>query len=210
LSSFLAILRQLPRLRLLFLSIFLGIFVIVGFDVLAAVYFRDVLHESESFFGLAIGLVGVGTLVATLLLMLRKGTPSAWNDLVVGMGLLALIPLVLALVTNLTDLGFARGLVLAVCLVGGVGNGLVNVQVSTLLQTLTPPAVLGQVGGLFQSTAVAGQLLGAVLTPLLVPLLLPVSTYFTLSTLALLSVVAYLIVQLRKPGLRALTTNVAN
>jgi MFS family permease len=100
--------------------------------------------------------------------------------------------------------------VLAACLIGGIGNGLVNVQTSTLLQLLAPTEVLGQVGGFFQSTAVAGQLLGAVLTPILVPLLLPMGTYFTLSTLALAALVGYLTVQLIKtrPGeTRALTTN---
>lgn len=188
--------RNAPELGQLFLSMFLGIFVIVGFDVLSSVYFRDILHENEGFYGLAIGLVGVGTLIATFLLMFRKTTVNPWSDVVTGIILLSMIALTMAIAAGLTDISLARWIVLAGCLIGGVGNGLINVQVTTLLQTLTPASTLGQVSGLFQSTTTAGQLLGIVLTPLLVPGLLSMSSYFTLSTVALLVPAGYITVQL--------------
>jgi len=188
--------RDVPELGQLFLSMFLGIFVIVGFDVLSSVYFRDILHENEGFYGLAIGLVGVGTLMATFLLMLRKTTVNPWRDVVTGIILLSMIALTMAIAAGLTDLFLARWIVLAGCLIGGIGNGLINVQVTTLLQTLTPASILGQISGFFQSTTTAGQLLGIVLTPLLVPGLLSMSNYFTLSTVALLVPAGYIAVQL--------------
>jgi MFS family permease len=192
------VLKESPRLRLLFVSIFLGIIVIVGFDVLGAVFIRDVLKGSEGFFGLLIGLVGLGTLGASFLLMIQRENHDPWRDVVLGMLLLATLPASLALGTWVNQPVIARLLAIGGSLLGGVGNGLLVIQMGTLLQLLSPPALLGRMGGVFQSTAVAGQLVGIVLTPLFVPGLLSMGGYLGLGTLALGILVLYTILTLRR------------
>jgi MFS family permease len=53
--------------------------------------------------------------------------------------------------------------------VGGMGNGIMTVQVPTLLQRLAPRAILGQLGGLLQSTLTAAQLIAILGLPLIIP-----------------------------------------
>ncbi|HEX9013795.1 MAG TPA: MFS transporter, partial [Anaerolineaceae bacterium] len=183
-----AALRASPGLKLLFAGIFLAITVIVGFDVISPVYIRDVLRGGESLFGLMISLVGVGTLAVTLLLMLRPGASSPWRDLAAGLGFLALLPLLLAGAAALHLPASAAAITAAGAFLGGIGNGLVNVQSGTLLQSLSPRGLLGRMGGLFQSTAVAGQLVGTLATPLIVPGLLPMGIFFWLMAAGLILV----------------------
>lgn len=178
-------LRQLPILRLLFLTAFLSVTVMVSVDVLAPVFIRDVLHQGESTFGLAIGLVGLGTLGASLWLMSRRQSRHPLRDISLGLVLLAGIPAILALIAHLNNPTLCILLAAAACLIGGVGNGLLSIQYGTLLQTQSPLALLGRFAGLLQSTQVSGQLLGTLLTSLLVPLVLPMGTFFALVTLAL-------------------------
>ena len=170
---------------------FLSIFVFIGFDVLTPVYIRDLLHGDESFFGLLIGLVGLGTVGATLVLMLRKDQSHQWRDILLGLTLLGIIPASLWLIVRLGILDMAGPLVVLAAFIGGVGNGLLAVQIGTMLQLLTPAAVLGRISGLFQSTVIAGQLAGIVVTPLLVPAVLDMGTYFGLSFLVLMGVILY-------------------
>jgi MFS family permease len=92
---------------------------------------------------------------------------------------------------------------LAGCLIGGIGNGLLNVQITTLLQKSTPPQMLGRMGGMFQSTAVAGQIAGIVITPLLIPAILSMSVYYAVSFVCMATLVVYLVLQL-KGGKRTL------
>jgi MFS family permease len=93
---------------------------------------------------------------------------------------------------------FHSALLLAACLVGGVGNGFVHVQMVTLLQTLAPAGMLGRASGLFQSVAVAGQLIGLLLTPILVPGLLTMTNFFLVAAVSLAGVVAGITVQLNR------------
>jgi MFS family permease len=184
-------------LRLLFLAAFFAILVIIAFDVLASVYIRDFLREGEQFFGFSIGLVGVGTLIAAAYLMTRKKQGNLWRDVALGIGLLACIPFSLSFGIFTDDLHLSRVLVLVSCLVGGLGNGFFHVQVTSLMQRLTPAPILGRISGLFQSTAVAGQLVGIVLTPLLVPGIISVGTYFIIVTILLAILVVTVLVQVR-------------
>jgi MFS family permease len=197
-------------LQMLFIAGFFSIFVIVGFDVLAAVFFRDTLKETESFYGLAIGLVGVGSLLSTLFLMLKKRSPRPWQDAVAGIALLSIIPLSLTLASSIHKVELARIVTLAACFVGGMGNGLLHVQISTLLQSFTPGHLLGEASGLLQSTMVTGQLLGTLLTPLLVPGVLSTGIFCLISFIALLVLVTVLVVQLsRNPERFSLPTQEA-
>ena len=200
LDKLLPALKGSAQLQILFILTFLTISVFVGFDVLAPVYFRDVLNVSETFFGQSIGLVGLGTLISSLMLMLRKGNGRPWVDVLAGVLLLGLIPVAMAAATLPSLQAQSRGLILAASLVGGVGNGLIIVQVGTLLQLLSPAVLLGRMGGIFQSTAVGGQLAGILLTPLLVPDRLSMGAYFGLASIALLLVMAGAALVLARTG----------
>lgn len=196
-GSVLNIVGRLPQLKLLFASMFLAITVIVGFDILSSIFTRDVLSGNEKTFGFMISLVGVGTLIATVWIVLRKNSNS-WHDLILGVALLSLIPFSLAQAASSPGTSLALALTMAGCLVGGLGNGMVVVQSATLMQILTPPAYLGRMGGIFQSTAVAGQLAGMLLTPLLVPNILSLGHYFVLSGLLLALLAGYTLLKLRR------------
>lgn len=189
--------KQAPALKVLFILIFAGIFVIVGFDVLSSVFIRDILNQDEKFMGLAVGMIGLGTLLASVLLLARKGQQNHWRDIVAGILLLAVIPFSLAVVVPFGGSVLASIVTLAGCLIGGIGNGLLNIQSGTLLQTLTPRELLGRTSGAFQSTVVAGQLLGTVLTPLLAPDISAMLPYFSVSTAGLLLLAGLLILQLK-------------
>ncbi len=193
-----SLLRGNSRLQLVYITGFLCILVLISFDVLCAVYFRDVLLEGEQYMGMAIGLIGAGTLVSTIVLMRKSHRNDPWRDVVIGIILLAIIPVALAMGGLISDIGTLRIIVLAACLVGGVGNGFVHVQMVTLLQTLAPAGMLGRASGLFQSVAVAGQLIGLLLTPLLVPGLLTMSNFFLVAAISLAGVVAGITVQLNR------------
>jgi MFS family permease len=184
-------LREIEGLRMLFIAVFLAITVIIGFDVLAPIYTRDTLRGGESLFGLMISLVGVGTLGASLALMLRRSPAVPWRDLTLGLFLLAMIPAVM-FGAAFGDPSQARIITLIGALVGGVGNGLLIIQAGTLLQMLSPASLLGRMSGLFQSVSVAGQLVGILVTPLVVPALLPITAYLAVMAAALLVVTALL------------------
>jgi MFS family permease len=191
------VLRGDPRLRLLFALAYVGTMVITGFDALAPVFTRDVLEANETLFGLLIGLIGLGTVGVATILLLRRGDHSPWRDIVVGVVLLTCIPASLTVATWLEDATQAQILVATGCLLGGLGNGLISVQVGTLIQLLSPPEWLGRMAGVFQSTVVAGQLTGFLMTPLLVPSLLPIDAYFAGTVLALAFLVLCSVLVLR-------------
>lgn len=193
-----SLLKGNSRLQLVYITGFLCILVLISFDVLSAVYFRDVLHTGEQYMGFAIGLVGVGTLVSTILLMRKNRRNDPWRDVITGIILLGIIPAALALGNLIKDITILRMLVLVACLLGGVGNGFVHVQMVTLLQTLAPSGMLGRASGLFQSVAVAGQLVGLLLTPLLVPGLLDMPNFFLLASACLAGIILVITVQLNR------------
>ena len=99
----------------------------MGLDVLSSVYIRDVLAGNEQFYGLMVGMIGVGTFAITLVLMFRRGAANPWKELVIGIFMLAGIPAVMVISDVWIDNNtVARGLVLAGSLLGGVGNGFVG------------------------------------------------------------------------------------
>jgi len=190
--------KGIPGLRLLYGTMFFSVLVLIGFDVIGAVYVRDILQGGEALMGLLIGLVGAGTLAAGAFLMLiKRRQPRLWRDILLGLGLLACIPLTFSLAPLLGDARWMRLLAQAGCLVGGVGNGLLVIQSAVLLQTLTPARWLGRAGGLLQSVVVAGQIAGILLTPLLVPAFLKMGSYFLLSALVLALVGVYSMLSLK-------------
>jgi MFS family permease len=173
-------------LRLLFSTVFVSILIIIAFDVLAALFVRDYVERGEQFFGLSIGLVGIGTLVSSLYLMARSKKSSPWVDISLGIFLLTVIPLAICIGVFAGSPLLSSILMLVSCFIGGVGNGFLHIQVNSLLQTLSPRELLGRVSGLHQSTAVAGQLIGIVLTPILVPEVISLGGYFAVAGVVML------------------------
>ena len=192
-TGFTALLRTIPGLRLIFLSTFLVTVAIIGFDVLSAIFTRDILQGSEGIFGLLIGLIGLGTVVGAAGLMMSKRERNLWADVAGGLLLLTLLAAAVAVGAWVGNPTFATIILAGSCLLAGLGMGVLHVQIATLIQILTPAALLGRAGGMYQTIAVAGQITGILLTPLLVPGLLSVAQFFGLATLALLSLVVYIV-----------------
>jgi MFS family permease len=184
-TALLPALRAAPRLRLLFVALFFAILVIMGFDVLSSLVVRDILEATEQLFGVMIGLVGLGSVLSGLLLMLRRKEVDPWQDMLWGLFLIATLPASIAVAAWLGHPAGARLLVGAGAFVGGLGNGLLVIQTGTLLQLLSPPALLGRMGGLLQSTVATAQLLTIVAMPLLVPAFFSIAFFFGLSALLL-------------------------
>ncbi len=184
-EKLLAVMRRIPLLILLFVVMFFGIMIIMSLDILFPIYVRDILLVGESLMGLLIGLIGLGSVGATVLLLARKGEATvwqSWRDVVLAMVFLGLLQIAFAAAAYLTDVSLRRWVVLTGSLIGGLGNGLLLVQVGTLMQLLSPESLLGRIGGVFQAVMVGGQLLTTLALPLLVPGLLPIGTFFIIAS----------------------------
>jgi hypothetical protein len=184
-SSVLGVLRASGLLRLLFAIGFLLTLIIGNFDLLAPVFIRDILRQSSNFFSLLISIVGIGMVASSGWLMWRKSKTDPWLDIIIGSLLLALIPTAIWL-SSLTTPTLGVVLMIIGCLLGGLGNSLLIVQVGTLLQILSPRHVLGRLSGLFQSTLSAAQLFTLLVTPLLVPVHISIGPFVGLGAVALL------------------------
>jgi MFS family permease len=178
------LLHSLP-LRLLFLSSFFTVLIIVSFDILGSVYIRDVLHGDESFLGLIIGILGFGSFLVSLLVVLRKGKTRHWQDLALGNFLLAILPLCMTLGYFVQDPFWVKVLILSGGFLGGLGNGFLIIQISTILQITSPSHMLGRLSGYLEFTMIGGQLFSVILLPILVPGIIPPYLYFLGATAAL-------------------------
>lgn len=166
----LTVLRHSFSLQLLFITMFLALVIIMGFDVLGSVFVRDVLAGNEAFFGIIIGLVGLGQVLSVLWLMTRKSESGLpWRDLSLGLFLMTALCIGSALAFYSGSTDWARIFVGIGAFVGGMGNGIATVQIPTLLQMLSPRAVLGRIGGLLQSTLTGAQLIAILGLPLIIP-----------------------------------------
>jgi MFS family permease len=198
----LAVMRAIPQIQILFITVFTAILGIIGFDVLSSIYTRDVLHDGEKLYGMIVSLVGIGSLVATAILMMRKKNGNPWKDMTAGFTLLGILPVAMVIGYRFNDVSLAKTLLMAACFVGGIGNGLVHVQVGTIMQLVTPSNILGRVGGWLQMVMVAGQLVGLLVTPLLVPKYVSMEAFFAAMIVLIGLLVTYLMVYvLSKPGL---------
>jgi MFS family permease len=198
----LVVMRSIPQIQILFITVFTAILGIIGFDILSPIFTRDVLHEGEKLYGSLISLIGIGSLVATAALMMRKKNGNPWKDMTVGFTLLGILPVAMVIGFQFNDVILARNLLLVACFIGGIGNGLVHVQVGTIMQLVTPSNILGRVGGWLQTVMVAGQLVGLLVTPLLVPKFVSMQMFFAAMLVLIGMLVIYLgIFVLGKPGL---------
>ncbi|HUW41370.1 MAG TPA: MFS transporter [Rectinemataceae bacterium] len=191
------------ELQTLFASVFVVILVAMGFDVLAPVFFRDKLGAGEETFGLLVGMVGIGTVAGSTMLMSRSRFVTWWRDIITGILMLSAIPLAMVSVTFVSHHAISLVAAAAGCLLGGFGSGLINVQAATLLQLLSPAAYLGRVVGAYQGILTSAQLVGAIATPLIVPAVISARSYFGMAAAALfvLSVAVWLATRRTGTGL---------
>ena len=187
-TQFSELLHMDNQLKLLFGMAFMAILGIVSIDILASIFTRDVLQSGESYFGLIIGMIGFGTLVGAATLMLTKKASHPWRDVIGGFAIMAILPASMAAGYHVHDLIVLRFITIPICVVAGFGMGRKLVQDNTLIQTLSPAVMLGRVSGLYQSTIIAAQLAGTVLTSALVPIFIPVDVYFGLTAVLILAV----------------------
>ncbi len=187
-DQFKVLLNLNSQIKLLFGMAFMAIMGIVCIDILASIFTRDVLLSGESYFGLLIGMIGLGTLVGAASLMFSKKTSHPWRDVISGFAIVAIMPACMAAGYHINNLALMRILVIPLCILAGFGLGRKLVQDNTLIQTLSPTGMLGRVSGLYQSTIIAAQLIGTILTSALVPGLIPVDVYFALVALLIMAV----------------------
>lgn len=190
-TQFTQLLHLDSQIKLLFGMAFMAIMGIVCIDILASIFTRDVLLSGESYFGLLIGMIGLGTLAGAASLMLSKKTSHPWRDVISGFAIIAILPACMAAGYHVNNLSLMRILVIPICIIAGFGMGRKLVQDNTLIQTLSPDAMLGRVSGLYQSTIIAAQLIGTLLTSAVVPGLIPVDVYFALVALLIMAVAVF-------------------
>jgi MFS family permease len=178
--------RQVPEVRHLFPIMFSLGLMLIAFDIASAVYVRDVMRASIAFKGVIASVIGAGMGLAALALMLLKGRRNVWRDYITGALLLICLPGAYALGTVTGHLFLARAVVLAGCLLGGMGSGVAGVQGQVLMQRIAPEGWLGRFSGALQSVVVAGQITGMFLTPLLVPDVVSFGVYFGVGAAVLL------------------------
>lgn len=194
----LKMLRSIPVMSALLPSLFMLPLVFIAFDLTLAVLVRDVLNGSITLKSTLIGLVGLGTVLATFALMLRKGEQKPRSDIVVGLLLLTTIPIAAMLGTSVLLPTIATGVIMVSCLLGGLGQGLALVQIQTLVQTAVPSAALGRVSGIMQSVSMAGQMIGLLMTPLLVPMVISLAVLYGIGTVLMIGVTLFTLIQLRQ------------
>jgi MFS family permease len=193
--------RDSSALRGLFLVLLIDSAIVATFDVLGSVFTRDALHGDETLYSVLISLVGAGAVASTLFLLVARAQRHLWRDVVLGVLLFGAMPATFVLVSfwPSRDLGLpALALLVLGALLGGVANGLFGVQTSTLLQLLSPAGLLGRMEGLFQGTAVAGQLGAFLVTPLLVPAVLSAAGVFVGDTVGLVLLALLLALGVRR------------
>jgi DHA3 family macrolide efflux protein-like MFS transporter len=142
------------------LALAAGMFVLGCFGPLIAVYVRDSVHASTRVFGVASAGIGVGLFVGINLLTVAGKRLS--NNLLVYAGLSG-IAAGLALLTGLTHIWST---VLGTITIGFATAGII-IPSQTLIQTETPPALMGRVGSTVMSVVFSAQIAGLILSGLL-------------------------------------------
>ncbi|WP_213804311.1 MFS transporter [Granulicella sp. dw_53] len=137
-----------------------GMFVIGCFGPLIAVYVRDSLHASNSVFGLASAMIGLGMLIGinglNILGKRLSNTLLVYSGLcgiAIGLIILTLLPHVWSTMLGNLIVGFSVAAII--------------VPAQTLFQQATPPELIGRVGSTFMSIVFAAQISGLVLSGIL-------------------------------------------
>ena len=134
-----------------------GMFILGCFGPLIAVYVRDSLHASTKTFGICSAMIGVGMILGAQLV--NSVGKNIRNSTLVLTGLGG-IALGLCLLTGLT---FVWSTILANLFIG-MAVAAIIVPSTTLMQTETPPELMGRVGSAFMSLIFTAQILGLALS----------------------------------------------
>ena len=128
------------------------------FDV--AIVF-DLLERGESTVGLVNAVIGVGGLIGGIVAILLARRDRMALDFGIGvLGWSAPLLLIVAWPSLVT-------VVLAQLLIG-VANSIVDINAFTIVQRVTPEAVMGRVFGALESATIAGMAVGSLLMPILI------------------------------------------
>lgn len=148
------------RLRLLVLLCCAQTLVTGASMVFTVLIADDVVGLGARGVGYLDAVLGIGAILGGLVAISRSGRGSIAQDFGLGVFLWALPPVAMAVVPSpaVAFLAFA---------VIGLANPLVDVNVLTLFQRLTPDAVRGRVFGALESSFIAAMGLGALVMPLL-------------------------------------------
>ena len=177
--------RDFPLIRTLTPVVLCLAATMMVFDATTSIIVRDMLQAKEGFLGVLVSLIGLGTLISSTGLVLRKHEGNPWHDLIRGQALLLAIPASVVVAPCVAP-GMGRIMVGVLCFIGGLGNGLVTVQTLTLLQLVAPEGAVGRISGIYQGAIAVSQLLAAALTPLLVPAYLSLSGIFGVMTVTVM------------------------
>ncbi|HET8664881.1 MAG TPA: MFS transporter [Nocardioides sp.] len=151
----------------------------------------EILDTGAKGVGLLDSVMGLGAIVGGIYAIARASKHKLGQDLIVGVFLWS-FPLVLITIWPNPVAAFA---VMAVL---GFANPVVDVNVFTVIQRLTPDAVLGRVFGAFETCLIATMALGSAIAPLMLHL------WGLRTTVAVLGVVIGLIAVLGYAPMRAL------
>ena len=128
------------------------------FGVVLAV---DILETGPQGVGIIDSVFGVGAILGGFYAIGRATRNRLASDLALGTVLWSL-PLLLIVAYPSPVTVFASAILL------GFGNPLVDVNFATIVQRLTPDAVLGRVFGAYEGALIAGMALGSAVTPFLI------------------------------------------
>ena len=128
------------------------------FGVVLAV---DILDAGPQGVGIIDSVFGVGAIVGGFYAIARSTRNRLASDLALGTVLWSL-PLLLIVAYPSPVTVFASAILL------GFGNPLVDVNFATIVQRLTPDAVLGRVFGAYEGALIAGMAIGSAVTPFLI------------------------------------------
>ncbi len=144
--------------------------------VYAVVFAVDILETGPAGIGIIDSVFGVGAIVGGFFAIARATKNRLATDMAVGTVLWSLpLLLVVAWPSPVT--------VVAATIIMGFGNPLVDVNFVTIVQRVTPDAVLGRVFGAFEGALIASMAVGAGVSPFLID---HVGLRWTLTVLALL------------------------
>ena len=129
--------------------------------VYSVIFAVDLLHTGPEGVGYIDSVFGVGAIVGGFYAIARAARNHIANDLALGTILWAL-PLLLVVAWPSPTTVFASAVVM------GFGNPLVDVNFATIVQRITPDAVLGRVFGAFEGALIAGMAIGSAVMPFLI------------------------------------------
>jgi MFS family permease len=153
-----------PRMRLIMGLFGAQVFVSGAISVLIVVMALQLLHMGQSGVGLLNAAIGVGGVLGSVVAAALVGRGRQSLNFAGG---LVLWGVPIALVAVFTNSGFA----LAMLVVVGIGNVLVDVAGLTLLQRVAPDDVLGRVFGVLETVFSLAVGLGGAAAPLMIDLI---------------------------------------